>query len=442
MRIYSWFQSSNKKNRTSYVFFAILLLGVCLSNSLSSSHTTTYMSPIDEAAHIDYSIQLASGQFPSWGQKLTMETRKMIDCVPSPFPPDPPASCSEAPQAPSKYGANGYSYEVQQPPLGYLPYAMVWKLFSLNVKSPQQQLIDLRMTNWLWILLAIAAFGFLCELFILSPFVMMGAALFLGLNPLCQSSFGYVTNDVSGIFFGLLGIILFELMFRKASLNLLSRKSTIFYVLFGGILGLTKVSLLLIPLCLFVFVLMSRSNENIKKLKKIQFMQLILGLFSVALYQLVLLLTSPISSRVVYDSVLGPFVSSKITLSVMAGSIQNIFAVMNSTGEIWSQLFFILVSGLVVSSVLFGSEELTFSNLYRLILPASFFTSIIFMLGFELLLFISGNYNIGSQSRYLVSLIPVIMVACLPILNKSRSFLAFFNFVGLMTLIFQFSSSH
>ncbi|MEY2426928.1 MAG: hypothetical protein QOI61_2500, partial [Actinomycetota bacterium] len=88
---------------------------------------TEVMSPIDEAAHVDYVASVANhGRPPKVGRDLvrnqTLELAK--ESVTSPWRPSPLTSDHDDP----KWGSFAQSYEGVQPPLYYALLAAPWKL--------------------------------------------------------------------------------------------------------------------------------------------------------------------------------------------------------------------------------------------------------------------------------------------------------------------------
>jgi len=440
MTIYNSFRTKISKyglNQILIVAISMLILGLGLSNSLTSSVLNATLSPIDEAAHIDYSIHLASGTPPKWGDYITRATGKIVDCKSNGLPPLPPAKCSQPVPTSTQYAAGGYSYEALQPPLGYIPYAIAWNLLGLSDKSPSQQLLDLRLINWFWILMTVIEFGLFVLMMELTASVILGLVLFLGLNPLIQSSFSYVSNDSSSIALGMAGVLLYTKLTSALNRESIKHSQKYLYIGFGVILGLTKETLLAIPLSFLVFSFLMPSTTALRSLRKIQALQLIAAIISGLGYQVFLLLISPVSAKVVYHTLLSPFTSAHISLSVLETSVQNIFTVLTNLNGIFPQLFFVLVSGALISSLLISSTTIETADYFSMMLPSLGLVALLEMMANYFYLFFLGHYSFATPSRYLLPLLPLLLFVLVPVLVRNSVFVRFFLTIGFVALLFQ-----
>ena len=78
----------------------------------------------DEESHYAYVVALLHGHLPAFGDRLTIGDRRMVDCLGLGGAGHGPALCGAPVKAESQYWADGFDYEAQQPPIGYLPYLL------------------------------------------------------------------------------------------------------------------------------------------------------------------------------------------------------------------------------------------------------------------------------------------------------------------------------
>ena len=169
----------------------------------------------DEPAHIDYALDLRLGHVPAWQDQLNQTTLRIVSCAEG----QTPSSCRAGDRNPADAGAGGYSYEAQQPPLGYVPYALV----ATPSRSPQKALLNIRRGGMIWT----AAAGVVLLAFALLEGLSLSAlSVLLAVTLMCPQFFEWaatVTNDSAGAFAGglaLLAVTMSRRWGRPAALSL------------------------------------------------------------------------------------------------------------------------------------------------------------------------------------------------------------------------------
>lgn len=191
-----------RQSRRGYVASACVLTVVFVTLSIALGHhrrADPKMIGGDEPAHIDYALDLRQGHIPSWGDRLNQTTLRVVACANQ----QTPASCRAGHRNPQVAGADGFSYEAQQPPLGYVPYALV----ATPSSNPHQALVDLRRGGMIWT----AATGLvLLGLGMVEGLSLGALSVVLAVALMCPETFEWtatVTNDSAGAFAGGLGLL-------------------------------------------------------------------------------------------------------------------------------------------------------------------------------------------------------------------------------------------
>lgn len=229
-----------RDSRGAYVAAACLLTIAFVVLSVALGHHRRHDPRIilgDEPAHIDYALELRGGHVPAWGDRLNQTTLRVVACANQ----HTPGACRAAHRNPADAGASGFSYEAQQPPLGYLPYALT----ASTTNGPREGLLDVRRGGIIWT----AAAGAVLLAFVLIEGLSLGAlAVILAVTLMCPQFFEWaatVTNDAAGAFAGGLGLLAVALARRwrqpvAFSLGLAT----------GLVLGLTKGLFVVVPAAL------------------------------------------------------------------------------------------------------------------------------------------------------------------------------------------------
>lgn len=241
LRLPDW-KDRLRHSRRAYVASACLLAIAFVVLSIALGHhrrEDPKMIGGDEPAHIDYALDLRNGHVPAWGDRLNQTTLRVVSCANE----QTPASCRAGYRNPEAAGADGYSYEAQQPPLGYIPYALV----ATPARSPQQALVDLRRGGMIWTAAAgvvLLAFGLVEGLSLAALSVVLAVSL---LSPEFFEWTATVTNDSAGAFAGGLGLLAVALSRRWKVPATLSTG-----VVVGIVLGLLKGLFIVVPAALAI----------------------------------------------------------------------------------------------------------------------------------------------------------------------------------------------
>lgn len=230
------------------IWLAIFLvfIGAGLLQSLSVDWSRP-LTEYDEVPHIDYAVRLADGQMTTWDDTYTQRTLGIAQCLEE-GSPDPNCMARENWIAQDRW-PNGHSYQAQQAPTGYLPYAFALRFLISDADNHFAQIRELRLVNGvLWLLFGLA-WTFLVLRVTRRLIASLAATVVVATNPLVFDSFTYVTNDAAALVVGT-GVCawLFGLLRRK------QLPSPLVWITIAGVsgvfVGLTKATALivLIPL--------------------------------------------------------------------------------------------------------------------------------------------------------------------------------------------------
>jgi hypothetical protein len=375
----------------------------------------------DEAAHYDYVQRLTQLQIPSTGDKLTQHTLKMIDCTSS-WNVDV-IDCEDKFRDPKIYPAQGYSYESQQSPLAYLPFAGL----GLLLDSDQNfgSLLPLtRLGNLFWLLVSVILLVVISrqnrklsswQLFILA------SATFL--SPVVLHAFATINNDALGIAFGLAFIVIQKIRFR-------SPKSERNWLLTFGIgLGLAKATFLVLPGSLLIVMIYERffrkkpeervvpakhkkqiPDKEYPDLSSYSIVNLITiligGCISVFGFQVIQGLRGSQSSGTVLMALQGfALTDYPQPGKVISGFVNNLHVFGSYSPSNLGQVLYILVIGVLLVSVMRNDTDV--SILGKTVLFGMGFMAI-FWVAFN---FVAGGFNFDSQTRYMTIFVPLIALA-------------------------------
>ena len=154
----------------------------------------------DEVPHIDYAVRLADGQITTWDDIYTQRTLGIAQCLHE-GSPDPNCITRETWIAQDRW-PNGHSYQAQQAPTGYLPYAFALRFLISDSDNHFAQIRELRIVNGvLWLLFALG-WTFLVLQVTRRLISSLAATVVVATNPLVFDSFTYVTNDAAALVVG------------------------------------------------------------------------------------------------------------------------------------------------------------------------------------------------------------------------------------------------
>ena len=176
------------------VFLTFVTAGILQAASVDWSRPLT---EYDEVPHIDYAVRLADGQVTTWDDVYTQRTLGLAECLEEQSL-DPNCMNRET-RIPQERWPNGHSYEAQQAPPAYVPYAIALRLFISEEGNHFAQIRELRFVNGLfWILLAVAWSALVLQV-TRSLIPSLAVTLVVATNPLLFDSFTYVTNDAAAL---------------------------------------------------------------------------------------------------------------------------------------------------------------------------------------------------------------------------------------------------
>jgi hypothetical protein len=222
------------------------------------------ISQFDEWAHIDYSIRLADGELPAWGDRLDQRTISITHCIGAHW--TPAGDCSEVLRDPAQEPALGYSYQAQQAPVGYIVAATVWKLLSLDTQPPDRQVEILRAAN---VIVATVIAGLLA-LLMGSLARTYGAALagtaLVIVAPTLTASMAYVNNDLPAVAAGLV-VILVGVYAARTPRDTWPTLwvPLVLAVLSGVLLGLIKATAIGVPFAFLVYWVLARHSPRARR---------------------------------------------------------------------------------------------------------------------------------------------------------------------------------
>jgi hypothetical protein len=148
----------------------------------------------DEGAHYDYVVALRDHRIPAWGDPLDQRTMRLADCLGYQVG-NAGADCSRRPRQPTAFPAGGYSYEAQQPPLGYIPFLVTAKPNA----DPKVAIAKARHGGALW---TAAGAVLLVALAAVEGLSLLGLTLLLAtclLSPVHIYAAATVNNDAAGV---------------------------------------------------------------------------------------------------------------------------------------------------------------------------------------------------------------------------------------------------
>lgn len=362
----------------------------------------------DEGSHYAYVVALRSGHLPVWGDILTLQERKLDDCLQSLG--TPPAQCGSRPPAASRYPADGYDYEAQQPPLGYLPYVL-----TANPSAPPDSAIAAaRRGGIIWVaisgglLLALAWFE---ELSLLGLTALLATCLF---NPIFTHYTGTVTNDAAAVAAGTTALLAWSWSRRRP------RWSLALGVCAGILIGLTKGIFIVVPFALLLTAVVEEGRELLSWTglwKACRRHLCVISMFvATAVTQIAWLILqderATVSVSVVMHALLGYSQVATLQPSAVSGGLTSSLALFEpyypyaGLNLVWGFCAFGVLIGVWVLKI---PEAIT--GRVRGIALGVLAGILLLALGWPLISFVQGHYNQSSGARYCIALLPLIAYA-------------------------------
>jgi hypothetical protein len=345
-------------------------------------------------------LKFKDGSIPKLGEDLNQETLKMIDCLGTVVKTTD--VCNSKIRDPRAYPGSGYSYQAQQPPLGYLPLVAV----SDKTIDPTSLIIKLRSSQIFW-------FGLTFLIVLVISFTQkFGLLQFLSFatlsltTPVFINSLGTVTNDAAGPFLG--GLFLYFVILDSSKRL---RKAPL--ILIGALFGLTKLLYLFLPLSSLLFYLFIEQQKSANLLKTkgrsstfdvrenkkstSSLVVLASGAIVSLVFYLFQFLRKNENSDNVLEALLGFSKTSNPSISTILQGINQCFQLVNSyIPSIWFSSLSIIVIA-ILGWALSKNEKHQFEASAIYILGAVVTASI-----GHIGTYVSGQYNFSSPARYML----------------------------------------
>ena len=375
----------------------------------------------DEESHYTYVVALLNGHLPALGDRLTVGERRLIDCL-TIGDQVPPAPC-DAPAAPlSEQWAQGYDYEAQQPPLGYLPYLLTT---SANVnptsKATATRLITAaRKGGLIWIALS----GLLLLLFAATEqFSLLALSCLLCsclLNPVFTNAAATVNNDAAGVAAGAACLLAWSagnrIQHRQRGVPFLA-------ICAGLFVGLTKGLFIVVPFALLIAAFVGDypgwlSREGMAKLLTRHIATIATFAASLASYLAWITVQesrATVRASVVQFALEGFAKAPTFHPSAIGSSFEQLLSLYlpyfvaivsnidSPINVVWDLAAFGVIVGLVCLST---AKE---SNRGARDMAVAVTVSIVVLgVGFPVSEYVSGHYDLGAWARYAIPLLPLI----------------------------------
>lgn len=164
----------------------------------------------DEAPHYDYVVALRGLYIPAWGDTMDQRTLRAAGCLG--YEAGAAGNdCTKTRRNPDVFSVKGYSYEAQQPPLGYVPFALA----ATPDAEPKAALAAARNGGVLWS--SITA-GLLVGVAAVEGLSLLGLTVLLTtclLSPLHIYAAATVNNDAAAVASGSLAFLVVAMSGRR-----------------------------------------------------------------------------------------------------------------------------------------------------------------------------------------------------------------------------------
>lgn len=397
-------------------FTAAVLVGIValLGTQYERAHNPQF-DVFDEGAHFDYVSKLVEGHIPDWGSLYEQETLLIADCLGNALV-STQLDCSVRERVPEQFAPSGYSYEAQQPPLGYLVYLAGYSMS--NDQPPAARLDFVRAFGGaITIGILVVLTGILAQLLALGFLRTTLMSIVVMLSPISLHAFSTVSNDAFTVVASLAFLV--GLCVARRS----STKAVWFLgIVAGVVLGATKSYLVLIPagVLLALFLIDCFDTRSLRTALR-AITQRAMSLFSLLSAAVGVIVTvgfaawqtvrSPATSSEVLSALLGfrPTVDHP-RLSTMISSIANLSNAWLGTGtglaQIVPQLFVTANAALLILIGVALARRLR-DSMARMLAISWIVVVIAFGIGWPLLLFIQGGFDFDAPTRYALCLLPL-----------------------------------
>ena len=390
------------------------------------------LTAVDEIGHIDYAIELSVGHSPRWGEQYTQQTLLIADCAGSGF--GPAGSCHPQERNPLDYWPNGWSYEAQQPPAGYLAHAVVAR--ATGLMDPLEQLSWLRATSLLLTAVGLLALGALIGSLAPSGRIAFVSPIPVALVPIVVNSSQFVTNDAAALLAGVIASVPAALLLRRKELT---PTILILGALSGVLVALMKSVALTVPLAILLWGLLNAwrtrpeghgpqptsLSRRLPPLALLGVLQLGAGLIATLGFMVLQQATSPLPSSDVMSAVLSENRSDGPPWSEWAVSLREILTLafhgVEPVTEFRSALApavigFGLVALTLVSLLPSSGPLKALNRLPAAIALAALAGTVAWTFG----LYLWGGYSVAMPGRYLIALVPLLALIWMKGLERLR----------------------
>ena len=384
-----------------------LTVGVVALSILLGGHRRAdpHFDVSDEAAHYAYVLALRSGHLPAFGDTLTVQDRKMADCLSAGVPP--PAKCGKTPPSARHYAADGYDYEAQQPPLGYLPYVAT----ADPGATPVDAIAAARTGGMIWVAISgglLLALACLEELSLLALAALLATCL---LNPIFTLAAATVNNDAAGVAAGAVALIAWSWSRRRP------RWSLGLGLLAGVLLGLTKGILIVVPFALVIAAVVEEGRglvswSGLWGASKRHLCTITMLLATAAAYGGFVLLQdsrATVAPSAVLHALLGVSQTATVQPSTVSTGLSSSLSFFEPyyPYDALNVLWDVCVLGVLVGVWAFKMPEAVGGRVRGVALGV-LAGMVVLAVGWPVLVYIQGHYNYFSSVRYNVALLPLI----------------------------------
>ncbi len=388
----------------------------------------------DEVEHIDYAVHLSEGVVPTWGTVLNDRTLALASCIQN---QDVSAECVRVtPKVEAM--SRGFSYQAQQPPLGYLPMAAAARYAVTGTDFHYQQILFLRLANLATFIGLAFALAFTLSFFTRSLVTVAVVAGLLVANPWFFGAFTYVTNDSAAVTVGVLSTGAYMAWLQRTrgptSRTVLLSAAGGFFLL-GVVAGLVKLFSLLpvvaIALAIAMHLFVSRSWLGWRR----QFFPFIfsaVGLLSAhAVSVLYRSRSAWVTEREVLSDLLAPSTRSLSEVAVVRLKDFQTLVLGSSVFEgIQAPTYVtpaLIALGLISCALILwalASHNSKFIAAVPLtpqgLILSTLLVSLMLLTAVPVVLYFQGPFDSAYIGRYLVPLLPLFALVIIPIIERHR----------------------
>jgi hypothetical protein len=380
---------------------------------------------MDEAAHYDYVISLSQGHVPAWGDFFRYDTLRLFGCLPPQEPPNE-KKCVVTPQTLQAVGAMegtpapGYSYEAQQPPIGYLPYLLTIKP---NAK-PLEALDAARQGGEIWAALTAMLIVVYAAIDGLSLLQLASLLVISLLSTVALFTESVVSDESAWVFTGVVALIATRALTGRSL-----RVRAVTGLAVGLFIGMIDGLVLFLPLALLIAATMtdrvwsrpwakwSSSWASIRTLMRTYATELSLLVGSVAAlggWQLFQSLRGSMSSYAVMNSFMHEEFAAHYQMVTVVTGIQqglDLFGDYQTVFQVpWWSVVDLAVFGVIIAAAVLPAASSGLARV-RPLAVGSLVAILAIAVFCPTLWFIRGNWNWYTPARYCLPFLPLIAVA-------------------------------